>query len=83
MVEIVRLAAEAERPSLADHQPWLYVEETDGLFFGSGGAWNAAGEWVGYGSLSEHDVDLTLAVEAACEWAKRYSVPTIWVFASK
>lgn len=83
MVEIVRLASEAERPSLSDNEPWLFVEETDGLFFGSGSAFNAAGEWVGYGSLSEHDVDLPLAVEAACEWAKRYGVPTIWVFASE
>lgn len=83
MVEIVRLDADAERPLVADNQPWLYVEETDGLFFGSGGAWKASGEWVGYGSLSENDADLSRAVEAARDWALRYNVPTIWVFASK
>ena len=79
----MRLDPDAERPLVADDQPWLYVEETDGLFFGSGAAWKTSGEWVGYVSLSENDADLDTAVEAALDWARRYNVPTIWVFASK
>jgi hypothetical protein len=84
MVEIVRLNVDADPPLLADDQPWLYVEQSDeGLFYGTGSSWKASGEWVGYRSLAENDVDLDCAIKAACEWADRYNVPTIWVFASK
>jgi len=84
MVEIVRLEVDAERPSLAEDQPWLYIDQSDErLFYGTGGSRKASGEWVGYGSLSEDDIDLDRAIKAACEWADRYNVPTIWVFASK
>lgn len=83
MAEIVYLDIEAERPDLAEEQPWLFIEESsDGLFFGSGSARKSSGDWVGYASLSENDRTLQLALAAAREWAERYSVPTIWVFAN-
>jgi len=84
VVEIIRFHTDAELPLLADEDPWIFIEEfEEGMFFGSGGAWKPSGEWVGYGSLSEDDVDLDRAVKAACEWARRYNVPTIWIFTSK
>ena len=46
MVEIVRLEVDAERPSLAEDQPWLYIDQSDeGLFYGTGGSRKASGEW--------------------------------------
>lgn len=82
MAEVIYVDPDALRPMVADNMPWLFIEEQDGMFFGSGGSWKPCGEWVGYGSLSENDVSLQLALEAAQEWATRYNVPTIWVFAS-
>ena len=82
MANIVYLNVDAERPLIGDDQPWLYVEEMSGRYCGSGGAWKASGEWVGYGSLPEDDVNLDRAVKAAQDWAGRYDIPTIWVFMS-
>ena len=83
MADIVHLKAGEPLPAIADEQPWLFVEATpDGLFFGTGGAWKPTGEWVGYCSLPEDDVGLDRALVAACAWADRYAVPTIWVQAT-
>lgn len=53
LVEIVCLNVDTERPSVADDQPWFYVEQLDeGVFLGNGGSWKTSGAWVGYRSLS-------------------------------
>lgn len=82
MAEVFFRDVDASRPIFGDDVSWLFIEEHDGMFFGSGGAWKSSGEWVGYGSLPENDVSLQLALKAAQEWAGRYDVPSIWVFAS-
>ena len=81
MADIVYLDPDATRPPCADHEPWLYIEEQDGMYFGSGGAWEQSGEWIGYGSLPEDDVSLERALQAAQKWASRFDIPTIFVFA--
>lgn len=82
MTEVIYCDADAPLPILSDDMPWIFVQEQDGMFLGSGGSWKPCGEWVGYCSLPEDDVSLQLALEAAQEWATSYNVPTIWVFAS-
>ena len=48
---------------MGDDERWLFVEESEeGLFHGSGGSWKPSGEWVGYGSLAENDIDLDRAI---------------------
>lgn len=80
MVEIVYLSPDEEMPDLGEDQRWLTIDATnDGRFFGSGGSFKDNGEWVGYGSLAEHDRSLEEALKAAQLWAARYDVPTIWV----
>lgn len=80
MVEIVYLAPGEEHPDTGDDAPWITVDATsEGLFYGTGGAWKADGSWVGFCSLPEDDVSLELALKAASEWAQKYNVPTIWV----
>lgn len=80
MTSIIYLGANETMPQVGDNQPWITIEATtDGLFYGTGASWKRSGEWVGYGSLPEDDVDLERAIAAAMEWAKRYDVPTIWV----
>ena len=83
MARIVHLAPGERRPDEGGEKPWLLIEPSgDGRFFGSGGSWKESGEWVGYGSLPEHDISLETAIEAAQQWAAKYIVPTIWVEAS-
>jgi len=83
MVQIVYLKAGESTPDVRDYERWLTIEATsDGLFYGVGVSVNGAGEWVGYSSLPEDDVDLERALKAAKIWAERFDVPTIWVQAS-
>jgi hypothetical protein len=80
MVEVVYLTPGEQMPNIGDDQPWLFVEANPtGLFYGSGGALNPMGEWVGYGSLAQDDVSLENALTASLAWAEKYGVPTIWV----
>jgi hypothetical protein len=79
-VKIVYLKAGESMPDRGDDEPWLTVEVTsDGLFYGSGASSKPTGEWVGYCSRPEDDVDVERALKAAEVWAERYHVPTIWV----
>ena len=80
MANIIYLDCDSPRPDSPDDEPWLIIDEHNGKYFGSGGAWNRTGEWVGYGSLQEDDVSLERALEAAQKWADRFDVPTILVF---
>jgi hypothetical protein len=80
MADIVYLDQDDPRPEGAEDEPWLYIDERDGKYFGSGGAWRESGEWVGYGSLEENDVSLERALKAAQQWAGRFDVQTIFVF---
>lgn len=80
MAEIVYLSPDEEMPDLGENQRWLTIDASDdGRFFGSGGSFRDNGEWVGYGSLSQHDGSLEEALKAAQQWAAKYHVPTIWV----
>ena len=80
MVEVVYLAEGEKMPDEGDDMRWLLIEHSgDGRFFGSGSSWKDSGEWVGYGSLSEDDVNFEAALAAAQIWAAKYRVPTIWV----
>ena len=80
MAAIIYFSSGEQMPDRADDEPWLIVEASDdGRFFGTGSAWKPSGEWVGYSSLAENDGTLSDALAAAQRWAKKYSVPTIWI----
>ena len=80
MVEIVYLSSGEQMPEAADDEPWLIVESSDdGRFFGSGWGRKPSGEDVGYGSLSENDVSLEAALNAATKWAVERGITRIWV----
>jgi hypothetical protein len=83
MADIVYLDQDDLRPETDEKDPWLFIEQQNGKYFGSGGAWKNSGEWVGYGSLKEDDVSLDLALQAAQKWADRFNVKTIFVFLEK
>lgn len=83
MAEIIFLDPDDDRPDGSDDDPWLYIDERDGKFFGSGGAFDQSGKWVGYGSLDEDDVSLEKAILAAQKWAARFAVDVIYVFARR
>jgi hypothetical protein len=80
-VEVVYLEPHESYPASGDDDPWLRVEpfDDDGKFYGTGGATKPSGEWVGYASLAENDVNLDMALAAAREWAEKYKVPVIHV----
>lgn len=80
MAAIVFLDANEPRPVGLQEEPWLFIDEEDGQYLGSGGAWKESGEWVGYGSLDEDELSLELALQAAQKWASRFGVQTIFVF---
>lgn len=80
MVELVYLASDDRMPEPTDDEPWLIVEASnDGRFFGSGWGRKASGEGVFYVSLSEDDVSLEAALNAATKWAGERGVTRIWV----
>lgn len=79
VASVIYLGPGEEMPDVGDEGRWLIIEANDGKFCGTGGSWKLSGVWVGYGSLSENDVSLEAALEAAHHWAAKYDVPTIWV----
>lgn len=79
MVEIVHLAPPERMPAVADDEPWLIIEASnDGRFFGTGEGGTPSGVAKFYASLSEHDVSLETALDAACKWAVERGVMRIW-----
>lgn len=80
MANIVYLDQNEPRPEFSEYDSWLFIDEIDGRFCGSGGAWKKSGDWVGYGSLIEDDVSLDRAIQAAQIWAGRFNVKNIYVF---
>lgn len=80
-VVVTYLQPDEPTPDAGGDNPWVIVEPFDrsGEFHGSGGAFGASGEWVGYASLVEDDVNFERALAAARAWAQKYNVPTIYV----
>jgi len=81
MVRLIYLEPHEQHPHIEDDIPRLYVEpfDDDGKFYGSGGARQPTGEWMGYASLPENDISLEKALTAARDWAEKYGVQTIYV----
>lgn len=65
MVDVVYLEPDTSRPKGDERENWLYIDGDQGRDLGAGGAWKATGEWVGYCSLPEDDVNLKRALQAA------------------
>jgi hypothetical protein len=79
VASVIYLTSGEDMPDVGDEGRWLIIEAYNGKFYGSGSSWRRSGEWVGYGSLSENDLSLDVALAAAHQWAAKYEVPTIWV----